>query len=323
MINKVYFGKRLSACRRKKGISQTELSELLGVTPQAVSKWECGNTVPDIELLLELSHLYALSINDLLEERDLLRELTGQSTESDGIAYFVSKTEKSYNTEWAREIKQGNWIKRNWANAQTANPIMDEVGKRIVEHDGVILELGAGPGGGFMPYVLKENPDATVIINDLSPTVVREWKAFLDKTLESPNLYYAAFDFCHMPFPDNSIDIISDGGGIGNAEGDKTQALREAYRVLKPGGILVTSTGFVTKDTLASLPDKVQRSLLDKRPDVFEDLYEDTVLAGFKKIDSVISGCWYTDDDESAIADLARSLGVNLKFTSYIRCCTK
>lgn len=42
MINKVHFGKRLSACRRKKGISQTELAELLGVTPQAVSKWECG-----------------------------------------------------------------------------------------------------------------------------------------------------------------------------------------------------------------------------------------------------------------------------------------
>lgn len=48
-----------------------------------------------------------------------------------------------------------------------------------------------------------------------------------------------------------------------------------------------------------------------------------TVLAGFSKIDSVISGCWYTDDDESTIADLARSLGVNLKFTSYTRYCTK
>lgn len=48
-----------------------------------------------------------------------------------------------------------------------------------------------------------------------------------------------------------------------------------------------------------------------------------TVLAGFSKIDSVISGCFYTDDDESSIADLARSLGVNLKFTSYTRYCTK
>ena len=105
--------------------------------------------------------------------------------------------------------------------------------------------------------------------------------------------------------------------------GVKAKALKEAFRVLKPGGKLITSTGFVNKETLAALPEEAQRVLLEKRPDVFEDLYEDTVLAGFSKIDSVISGCWYTDDDESTIADLARSLGVNLKFTSYTRYCTK
>ena len=92
---------------------------------------------------------------------------------------------------------------------------------------------------------------------------------------------------------------------------------------MKPGGKLITSTGFVNKETLAALPEDVQRVLTSKRPDVFEDLYEDTVLAGFSKIDSVISGCWYTDDDESTIADLARSLGVNLKFTSNTRYCIK
>ena len=85
----------------------------------------------------------------------------------------------------------------------------------------------------------------------------------------------------------------------------------------------MTSTGFVNKETLAALPPDAQKVLLEKRPDVFEDLYEETVLAGFDKIDSVIGGGWYTEDDESTIADLARSLGVNLKFTSYVRYCTK
>lgn len=44
MVNKIHFGKRISVLRRKKGLSQTELAEKLGVTSQAVSKWECGGS---------------------------------------------------------------------------------------------------------------------------------------------------------------------------------------------------------------------------------------------------------------------------------------
>lgn len=323
MVNKIHFGKRIAVLRRKAGLSQTDLADKFGVTSQAVSKWECGNAIPDIDLLLELSHLYGVTINEMLEDIDLLYELTGKVTEKTGISYFVPEKECAYNLDWARKMIEENWIKRNWERSRTAQSEMDDIGIKIAEQDGIILEIGAGPGGGFMPYILKANPDTTIIISDLSPTVVREWKAFLDKTVGLPNLYYAVFDFCNMPFKDNCIDIISDGGGIGNCEGDKSKALKEAYRVLKPGGKLITSTGFVNKKTLATLPVDTQSILLEKRPDVFEDLYEDTVLAGFSKIDSVISGCWYTDDDDSTIAELARSLGVNLKFTCYVRYCTK
>lgn len=42
MVNKIHFGKRMSVLRRKSGLSQTDLAERLGVTSQAVSKWECG-----------------------------------------------------------------------------------------------------------------------------------------------------------------------------------------------------------------------------------------------------------------------------------------
>ena len=75
MANKIHFGKRISVLRRKAGLSQTDLAEKLGVTSQAVSKWECGNAVPDIDILLELSHLYKVTINEMLEDVDTFSRL--------------------------------------------------------------------------------------------------------------------------------------------------------------------------------------------------------------------------------------------------------
>ena len=59
-------GKRLAALRREKGMKQDELSELLGVTPQAVSKWENDQTCPDISLLPSLAKIFGISVDELL-----------------------------------------------------------------------------------------------------------------------------------------------------------------------------------------------------------------------------------------------------------------
>ena len=66
-MNSVTIGKYLSELRKYYKVTQDELAARLGVTRQAVSKWETGVTLPDIELLLKLSELYGISINDILK----------------------------------------------------------------------------------------------------------------------------------------------------------------------------------------------------------------------------------------------------------------
>ena len=43
-----------------------ELAEKLGITDRAVSKWECGRSMPDSSIMLELCHTLGISVNDLL-----------------------------------------------------------------------------------------------------------------------------------------------------------------------------------------------------------------------------------------------------------------
>lgn len=66
-MNTVDIGKYLTELRKYYKITQDELAGRLSVTRQAVSKWENGTAIPDIELLMKLSEIYGISINDILK----------------------------------------------------------------------------------------------------------------------------------------------------------------------------------------------------------------------------------------------------------------
>ena len=57
---------RLAELRKQHGYSQEELAAKLGVSRQAVSKWECGESSPDTDNLIALAKLYQMSIDELL-----------------------------------------------------------------------------------------------------------------------------------------------------------------------------------------------------------------------------------------------------------------
>ena len=59
-------GKRIAALRREKGLKQDELAEKLGVSAQAVSKWENDQTCPDISLLPLLAKTLGVTVDELL-----------------------------------------------------------------------------------------------------------------------------------------------------------------------------------------------------------------------------------------------------------------
>ena len=61
------FGEFLYALRKEKGMTQAQLAQELGVTNKAVSKWETGEAMPETALLLPISRIFGVSVDELLD----------------------------------------------------------------------------------------------------------------------------------------------------------------------------------------------------------------------------------------------------------------
>ncbi|MBQ7800710.1 MAG: helix-turn-helix transcriptional regulator [Oscillospiraceae bacterium] len=64
------FHEKLYTLRKAAGMTQTDLAEQLNVSRQAVSRWEQGTAMPDVENLIAMSDLFGVTLDDLLKNRE-------------------------------------------------------------------------------------------------------------------------------------------------------------------------------------------------------------------------------------------------------------
>lgn len=76
-------GEQIAALRKSKGITQNELGERIGVSFQAVSKWERGETLPDITLLPDLAKILETTTDYILLGSEKVVEYKGKFTVTD------------------------------------------------------------------------------------------------------------------------------------------------------------------------------------------------------------------------------------------------
>ena len=62
--------KNLVYYRKRAGLTQADLAEKINYSDKSVSKWELGNGVPDVYILMQLAGLYGVTVNDLLGDCD-------------------------------------------------------------------------------------------------------------------------------------------------------------------------------------------------------------------------------------------------------------
>ena len=65
-MDQVKIGRFIAAMRRERGLTQRELAEALGLSNRTISKWECGDGLPELANILPLCELLGVTADELL-----------------------------------------------------------------------------------------------------------------------------------------------------------------------------------------------------------------------------------------------------------------
>ena len=109
--------------RKKNGWSQEELANQLGVSRQAVSKWESAGAVPDLQRILQMSELFCVSTDYLLKDEMKAENITyHESTES--YAETLKKVTMENANEFLDMKRNGSKVMANATSMCISSPIL-------------------------------------------------------------------------------------------------------------------------------------------------------------------------------------------------------
>ena len=93
-------GKFILELRKQKGMTQKELAEKVGVSDKTISKWECGNSIPDITYLEALCNSLDISVNELLSGERLTDESYSEKAEENIMALMKENKSNKKGIRW-------------------------------------------------------------------------------------------------------------------------------------------------------------------------------------------------------------------------------
>ncbi len=104
----IQIGKFIASMRKENNLSQEQLGEKLGVTNKTISRWETGTYLPPAEMLLSMSELFNVSINEILSGKRLGSEEFREKAESN---LFQAVKSSSFTLKEKIAFYKKKWLK--------------------------------------------------------------------------------------------------------------------------------------------------------------------------------------------------------------------
>ena len=130
-------GKRISELRRSKDITQTALADMMGISFQAVSNWERGESMPDISKLGDLSRIFGVSIDEILcnsRAAKIVGEISAGEKPDDMTAEELAETAPIMTPSQAQENVEENIDKFSIAQLAELAPFVSSKLLAVIAH---------------------------------------------------------------------------------------------------------------------------------------------------------------------------------------------
>ncbi len=159
-IDKVEFGGFISELRKKKGYTQKELAQRLFISDKAISKWECGISMPDITLLIPLANILDVTVTELLENRRFMdsAEMNPQQVET-LVKKALTFSEENPKKAKEKKLKYGMIYVACIGIVVLEMVIFKLLGYtalQLVENNIFVMELLSIIFGGYFWFFIKE-----------------------------------------------------------------------------------------------------------------------------------------------------------------------
>lgn len=98
-MDQIRTGKFIADMRKEKGLTQRQLADRLTISDKTVSKWECGNGLPEVALMLPLCEVLGVSVNELLSG-ERLSDADYRKKAEDNMMNLMEEREQNKKKVW-------------------------------------------------------------------------------------------------------------------------------------------------------------------------------------------------------------------------------
>ena len=159
-MDMVKIGQFLAELRKDKMLTQEQLAQILGVTNKTISRWETGNYLPPVEMLMSLSEFYQVSINELL---------SGQRLSDAQYREYAEENMKTALAESSFTLKEKmDYFKRKWRREHIGSYVLAAVLAVALYAAGIIMDNGLHVTGFLWvaAFVIVQNNRMMAYVED-------------------------------------------------------------------------------------------------------------------------------------------------------------